>query len=52
MLRQRPAERRDGGLEGVLDDGRDPFEGPLTEEFRELCLDAVFTPEAVILMRK
>ena len=40
---------REGGLEGVLEGGRDPFEGPLTEEFLELCLDAVLTPEAVIL---
>ena len=30
---------REGGLEGVLEGGRDPLEGPLTEEFLELCLD-------------
>ena len=30
---------REGGLDGVLEGGSEPFEGPLTEEFLELCLD-------------
>lgn len=49
---------RDGGLDGGLEPGRegaleggsDPLEGPLMEEFLELCLDvACFTPDCVIL---
>ena len=30
---------REGGLDGVLEGGSEPFEGPLTEEFLELCVD-------------
>ena len=46
----------DGGLEpgreGVLEGGSDPLEGPLMEEFLELCLDiCCFTPAGVTLGR-
>ena len=51
---------RDGGLdgglepgrEGVLEGGSDPLEGPLMEEFLELCLDAAcLTPDWVTLQQ-
>ena len=41
----------DGGRDGVLDGGSEPREGPLTEEFLELCLEpGNFAPESIDLL--